>query len=157
RSTPPCNLTYCLDARSNHRPGSLSPDRGPSIMKNTSARRLGALVAAGVIAALVPLSTPANAATGAITYTSTIQGNNAPLTINADTNAPANVASGATITPKLSSTVTFNAAFVQGLRDNGFTAIQGTGGKSNVTTNGAATPVDHTFAKKTLPTSGGLT
>jgi len=128
-------------------------------MKLTTPRRLGALVAVGMLGALLPMTSgPAGAVTASQTYTCALpQGKSSPITVIADTNAPANVVPGGSLEPTLTSAVTFPAAFIKGLRDNGFTGIQGTGGKSTITTNGAATAVTHTFPKKALTANESVT
>ena len=129
-------------------------------MKLTTPRRLGALVAVGMLGALLPMTLPAaDAATGNTTYTCALPlGNSTPIVVKTDTTAPAAVKPNVAFQPTLQLTVTFPAGFVQGLRNNGFTTLQGTAGTAGVTTNDAATTVSNVkFPQTNLPASGGIT
>ena len=125
-------------------------------MKHTIARRLAVVAAAGLVMTVAP----AFAATGNLDYPCDIsvlgssQGSTT-FTIDADSNAPATMSTGATFTPTLTSTVTMPSAFVDGLRAH-FTSMSGNV-VSNIKINGVAKQVTQTFASQNFPASGAMT
>lgn len=127
-------------------------------MKLTSARRLGAFVALGVVAALAPAVTQqASAETGSITQDCTIDGKGASLVHNQNTTAPATSPAGTSIKPTYFLVLTLPKEFVDALKSQSGGIVQGIGGtvKANLTTNGSATPITVTLPNTKVPAAAG--
>jgi hypothetical protein len=119
----------------------------------TAATGVAALTA-GLTTGLV-LATPAQAATGTLTYTCTILGQPQQVTVVADTDAPKKIAYGETITPGATGTITIPEAVADQARLAGAKKADG---KADVaaTVDGTARPLTLAVPSTNIPPNGPL-
>ncbi len=105
-------------------------------------------------AALVVLA-PAGAVSGTLTYTCTVLGAAKQFTVVADTDAPATIAYGETITPTASGTITIPEDVVTTARDGGAKKVDG---KADVaaTVSGTPRPLTLTLPQTNVPPNGAM-
>ena len=119
------------------------------------ARVIAAVGALALTGAALAVLAPAGAASVTLTYTCTVAGAAKQFTVVADTDAPATIAYGETITPTASGTITVPEDVVTTARDGGAKKLDG---KADVaaTVSGAARPMTLTAKQTNVPNSGPM-
>ena len=112
----------------------------------------GALALSGATLAVL---TPAGAVSGTLTYTCTVLGAAKQLTVVADTDAPATISFGETITPTASGTITVPEDVTTTARDGGAKKVDG---KADVaaTVSNEARPMTLTAKQTNVPSNGAM-
>lgn len=120
-------------------------------------RLLGALGALALTGGALGVVAPAGAATGTLAYTCTVPVSGAKqFTAVADTDAPAKIAYGETVTPTATGTITFPEDVTTTLRDT--VGAKKVDGKADVaaTVDGVATPWTLAVPQTNVPPNGSL-